>query len=576
MTVDPEGCAAALRPKTREEAMPHQPADLIIHNADVRSMTPVGARAEAVAVRGNTISAVGPRHAVMTEAGDRTRIVDAVGGTLLPGFYESHVHLFPGGVSLDRLNVAPVFGMAAFQEAARAFARDRPDEDLLIAFGANYTMFGDDIRITRAHLDAAIPDRPFYMIACDFHTGWANTRAMDEAGLMRGRDLGPAGEIVLDADGMATGELREAAAMACVMALKRSGAREMLGMSGQEPDAVTEAQREEDIAHLQRGMEYCAAHGITKLINMDGNRYQLDLLAEMERRGTLPCRIEMPYRLPLGDSGNPVAKAVQMTQDFASSKLSCGRVKMFMDGVFDNWTALKLEDYPDRPGFRGHPLVSPQDFARLCTQADAAGLQSSVHAVGNGAVRHVLDGYAAARRANGPRDSRHRIEHIDNIHPEDIPRLRDLGVIASMQPVHVPGCAGLPLEPTVTLMGQDNWPWAFNWRAIRDAGVPICFATDWPISPLDPLHAIQCALTRAPWADGLPDPRLSLDDCLAAYTVQAAYAAFDETRLGRLAPGMLADMVLLDGPPETLHDAGELQIRAVLTVCDGKITHEAR
>ena len=555
--------------------MPPDAADIVIRNARLRTMDPQRPAAAALAIRGNRIAAVGTEAEVMAHAGPATRVIDGKGGTLLPGFYESHVHVLPGGVSLGRLNVAEISGAAAFAATARAFAARHPEAELLIAFGANYTMFGDDTRITRHHLDAAIPDRPFYMIACDFHTGWANTAALTAAGLMRGRDLGPTSSVVLDDDGTATGELREAAAMDCIMAVKTSGTREMLGMSGAEPESVTQAQREEDIATLLAAMTHCARHGITKLINMDGNRYQLELLAEMERRGTLPCRIEVPYRIPIDATGDPIGKAVRMTRDFATEKVSCGRVKMFMDGVFDNWTALKLEDYPDRPGFRGAPIVPPDLFARLCTAADAAGLQISVHAVGNGAVRHVIDGYAAARAANGPRDSRHRIEHIDTIHPDDIPRLKAIGAIASMQPVHVPGKAGLPLEPTITLMGRENWPWAFNWRAIRDAGVPICFATDWPISPLDPLHAIMCALTRRPWAAGLPDVRLTLDECLHAYTAQGAYAAFDEDRLGSLTPGKLADMVLLEGDLDSLHHDGDLQVRAVLTLCDGTITHEA-
>ncbi|SLN14596.1 amidohydrolase [Roseisalinus antarcticus] len=555
--------------------MPPEGASLILHNVDVRTMDPARPRAGALALRGNRIFALGTEAEGLPLSGPDTRVIDGRGGTLLPGFYESHVHLFEGGASLGRLNVAEVFGAKALRDAVQAFAAAKPDADLLIAYGANYTLFGEGTRITRQQLDAAIPDRPFYMIACDFHTGWANTIALERAGLIHGRDVGPAAEVVMAADGTATGELREGGAMECLSALGPSGGREALGMAGAEPGPVTPDQRAADKACLRAGMTCCARHGITKLINMDGNRYQLELLRELEAEAPLPCRIEVPCRIPIDAAGDPVAKAVAMTRDFASETISCGRVKMFMDGVFDNWTALKLEDYPDRPGFRGAPIVPPELFARLCAQADAAGLQISVHAVGDGAVRHVLDGYEAARHINGPREIRYRVEHIDNIHPDGIPRLRDLGVIASMQPVHPPGSAGLPLEPTVTLMGRESWPLAFNWRAIKDAGVPLRFATDWPISPLDPLHAIQCALTRQPWAEGLPDPRLTLDECLEAYTAQGAHAAFDEDRLGRLAPGMLADLVLVAGDLDSLHRPGDLAVGAVLTICDGRITFEA-
>jgi predicted amidohydrolase YtcJ len=307
---------------------------------------------------------------------------------------------------------------------------------------------------------------------------------------------------------------------------------------------------------------------------MDGNRYQLELLAEMERRGALPCRIEVPYRIPVEITGDPISKAVELTAEFKTDKLSCGRVKMFMDGVFDSWTAVVVGEYPDKPGFAGEPIIPQDIFDDLCIRADAEGLQISVHAVGDGAVRMVLNGYEAARRANGPRDSRHRIEHIDVIDPADLPRLAELGVIASMQPVHPPGSAGLPLEPTTSIIGRAKWPMAWNWRAIVDSSVVMAFGTDWPVSPLDPLFAIQCAMTRKLWADGLPDPRLTLEECFAAYTSGGAYASFDENRLGRLVPGMKADLALLQGDMDSLRHDGPLKIKAALTICDGQITFE--
>lgn len=549
--------------------------EFILHNANVLTMNETGDRHEAVATRDGKILAVGSSAEILSLAGPDTGVLDADGGTILPGFYESHMHIFDGGTSLRQLNVASVFGAEALASAVAEFAAQNPDEALLVAYGANYAMFGDDVRIDRHLLDAAIADRAFYMISTDFHTAWANTIALEQVGIMQGADVGPHSQIVMGEDGLATGELREDAAMQTVMGLRSSGGREGLGMSGKEPDHVSDAEREEDLNTLSDALNYCARHGITKIINMDGNRYQLELLKTLEDRGTLPCRIEVPNRVLDGTKTDPIEKTVSMTREFATDKISCGRIKMFMDGVFDNWTAVILSDYPDMPGERGTPIVDPARFAEICIDADEEGIQISVHAVGDGAVRMVLDGYEAARNANGPRDSRHRIEHIDTIHPDDIPRLKELGVIASMQPVHPPGSAGLPLEPTITLMGRDRWPFAFNWRMIADAGVPICFATDWPISPLDPLYAIQCALTRKPWAEGLPDPKLTLDECLRAYTVGGAYAAFDEQKAGQIKPGMRADLVVLKGDLNSLQNDGPLRVSVQTTICDGKVTHSS-
>jgi predicted amidohydrolase YtcJ len=187
----------------------------------------------------------------------------------------------------------------------------------------------------------------------------------------------------------------------------------------------------------------------------------------------------------------------------------------------------------------------------------------------------VIDGYEAAFEANGKQDGRHRIEHIDTIQRDDISRLADLDIIASMQPVHPPGSAGLPLQPTLSLMGPDRWATAFAWKALADKDIPIAFGTDWPVSPLNPLYAIRCALTRQPWEDHLPDQRLTLDQCLTNYTRTGAYAAFDEEKMGQIVEGMLADLVLIKGDLTTLADQEAPLPEVILTVCDGEITYEA-
>lgn len=194
--------------------------------------------------------------------------------------------------------------------------------------------------------------------------------------------------------------------------------------------------------------------------------------------------------------------------------------------------------------------------------------------MGDGAVRATIDGYEAAAKANGLRDSRHRIEHIDTITTEDLDRLKPLGITASMQPVHPPGSAGLPLEPTTTIMGRSRWKTAFPWAMIRDRNVPLAFGTDWPVSPLSPLYAIHCALTRTPWDTDMPDQRISLDECLTAYTTAGAFADFTEDQRGALQVGFVADLVLIDGDLEGLAtDATAASV--ALTICNGMITYDA-
>lgn len=525
---------------------------------------------------GSRISAVGPFDQLREQANAETLKIDAGGATVLPGFVESHLHLFAGAVGRRLLQLFGVMGKEALAETVQRYVADNPNEGLLVAKGADYTLLGEGVGITRQALDEVLPDRPLILIAPDHHTGWANTIALERAGVLNGATLGPGNEIVLDDQGLATGELREGQAMAPVMALRTSFGRENLGLAGTEPpETLTAKQRAEDKALLKEGLAYCAECGITSIHNMDGNWYQLELLAEIEAEGDLICRIEVPFHLTPEKPLSDLEQASQMNARFASDKLSAGRVKMFMDGVLDSGTAVMIEDYGDQPGWRGEPLHSAERFNAAATDIDARGLQIAVHAIGDGAVRMVLDGYEAARHANGARDSRHRIEHIEVVHPDDIPRFADLGVIASMQPPHPPGSMGLPLEPTVSKIGRDRWHLAYAWRSLRDAGARLCFASDWPVSPLEPMLGIQAAVVRERWDDDMPDQSATLDEAIVGYTRDGAYAGFDEARLGQIKPGMLADLVVLSGDIQATPIAEIDRITPVLTICDGQITYQA-
>jgi predicted amidohydrolase YtcJ len=229
------------------------------------------------------------------------------------------------------------------------------------------------------------------------------------------------------------------------------------------------------------------------------------------------------------------------------------------------------DDYADRPGWKGEPLFAPERFAQIAVEADRRGLQIAVHAIGDGAVRIVLDGYEAALRANGRRDSRHRVEHVELIHPADIPRFQKLGVIASMQPPHPPGCHGLPLEPYLSKLGEARWQYAFAWTALREAGARLVFGTDWPVSDIDPMWSIQSAMTRGPWNDQMPDNRQSLGQSLRSYTADGAYAGFMEDKTGMLREGMLADICVLPVDLEKTDPAQYKGITPRMTVCDGRV-----
>lgn len=548
-------------------------ADLVIVNGRVLTMDDDNPAAEAVAVKDGAIIAIGDRASIEELKGPATKIVDAQGGSVLPGFIEAHMHLFGGAAELDNLHLAGVHGFDALRDAIQDFAAKHPDARLLIGAGVDYAILPEPV--TRHDLDRIIPDRPFIMSASDHHTMWANTKALEEAGLLHGKEVGQGNEIVKGADGLAAGELRESEAFGPV--LDHYGAnRARLGLEGVEPDphpSANELAADRDLMH--RGLEWCAMHGITSIQNMDGNLYQLELLADLEKERRLLCRTKIPFHFKNFMKLDMLEKASRMAAAYKSEWLSSGMVKVFYDGVLDSWTAVMVDDYADRPGWRGEPLFSPEHFAEVAVEADRRGLQIAVHSIGDGAVRAVLDGYQAATKKNGRRDSRHRVEHIEVITAPDVPRFAELGVLASMQPAHPPGAMNFPLEPTISRIGRDKWPLSYAWRTLKNAGARVVFASDWPVSPVDPILSIQAAVMRKPWAEGMPDQSFSLREAIQGYTVEGAYAEFMEHRKGRLKTGYLADIVVLSADieataPEALHT-----VRPVTTICGGKVTYQA-
>jgi len=549
--------------------------ELIITNARILTMDPARPRAEAIALTHGRIAAVGPRARIEALAGTATELIDAGGRSLLPGFVESHLHLVLGGAELSHLQLHGQGGLATMTAAFRGFAAANPDAPLLMAQGADYAML--DHPVSRHDLDRVLAARPIAMMSHDHHTVWANTAALQAACILHGRACPPGHAVVMADDGTATGELREFEAFAPVVALGGE-ARLNLGIAtGGEPDPwPTAAERAVDKAKIARGLAHCAAHGITSMVNMDGNRYTLALLAEMRDDGSLTARVKVPFHFKPHMELAELSRAEAMTRDFADDWLSCGFVKMFMDGVIDSGTAYMLDDYPGRPGYRSAPLFPGPRFNEIATEIDRRGLQIAVHAIGDGAVRTTIDGYVAAQMENGRRDSRHRIEHIELIDRADITRIGAHGIIASVQPPHPPGAMEFPLQPTLDIIGRARWRDSYLWRTLSDAGAKLAYASDWPVTDVSVLRGLQASQTRTPYAGDCRDERLNLMASLHAYTAGGAYAAHLEHLTGSLRPGLAADIVVLDGDVESTapEDLGKLGIS--ITICDGRKTYCGR
>jgi predicted amidohydrolase YtcJ len=538
-----------------------QPADILITNAAVYTVDEALPHAEAVAVRGNRIVFVGSAAEGASWRGPRTEVIDGRRATLLPGLIDSHFHLMWGSLKLADLQLWDAEDMEQLATLIRDHAAAEPARQWITGSQLRYKTISAGQPLTRQWLDALVADRPVYLTAYDGHTVWANTEALRRGGILHGRELPAGHEIVIDpATGEATGELREPEAFRPIR------------------DLIPKPSESEKRSLLHNGLALAAQHGITSAHNMDTWDESIHLYAALDDLGEMSLRLYVPYNVTPETPLEALGEAAEWKGRYQSSHLRAGAVKCFMDGVLESYTALMVDDYAaptgHPPGNRGSALFSAEHFNRVATEADRLGLQIAVHCCGDGAVKRALDGFAHAQRVNGKRDGRHRIEHIEVIDPPDIPRFAQLGVIASMQPLHAPETIAAgdvwPLRA-----GEARWPYSFPWQTLREAGAHLAFGSDWPVVTLDPLLGFYAALNREPWQESDPLQRQTLAQVIAGYTRDAAFVEFQEQQKGMIRRGMLADLVLFSAdlfatPPEAI-----AQVRPVLTLCDGRVVYRA-
>ncbi|MFN8528153.1 MAG: amidohydrolase [Anaerolineae bacterium] len=547
---------------------------LLIRNARVFTADPTRPFAEAVGLQGSRIAFVGTNAEADQWRTAATRVIDGRQSTLTPGIVDSHYHLFFGSMELGHVQLWDAQSLSDVSDLLRAYAADHPAEDSINGVQFRYEILSPGERLTRHMLDAILPDRPLLIMGYDHHTAWANTRALEIAGALHGAVTGPNSEILMGDDGLATGELVEPAAYAVVLRHFDAWGRTVKGLVGTTAGPV-KLNAERERKWLLEGLKLSASLGITSVHNMDGDFEQAAFYAAIEDNDELSVRVNVPFSIFPTTTVDDLQEAVEMAQRFQSEKVRSGRVKLFMDGVMESWTALMLDDYADRPGWMGDALYSAEHFNWIARECDARGLQITVHAIGDGAVRRTLDGYELAAKTNGVRDSRHRVEHIECVHPDDLPRFARLGVIASMQPYHSPITFPQTHELFPLRVGPSRWDRSFAWQNVRGAGAPVAFGSDWPVVTPDPMIGIHAAINRRAWGSGTYDQRQSLADTLISYTRAGAYAEFQEQARGQIKVGMLADLVLFSAdlfatPPEAI-----AKVRPILTICDGKITYEA-
>jgi len=543
-------------------AQPPRAADTIITHGKVFTLDTRHPWAQAVAVADAKIVSVGEDAEIEKLRGPGTKVIDAGGRLVLPGFVDCHIHFLDGSLSLGRVNLEGAKDATDIQQRLRDYAAKHPGQDWVLGRGWNYAMFGAEALPHKKYLDEVCPVRPAFLEGYDGHTYWANSKALSAAGITTETPDPPNGVIVRDPKTHeATGALKESA--------QRLVAQ-----------VVPKPSRSENLAALRAGIKWSNEHGLTRVHSAGGDFEYLDLYDELRRDGQQTLRFYIAYFLNPPELRPQDIDAIEAARrQFHDEWIDTNVVKMMVDGVVESHTAAMLEPYSDDPSTKGKLFWDPAKYTAAVAELDKRGLQLFTHAIGEYGVRTALDAYAHAGQVNHTNDRRPRIEHIETITAADIPRFGQLGVIASMQPLHsYPDNNTLEVWTRNAGPGRASRAWA--WKSISNAGGRLAFGSDWPVVTLNPWEGIQTAVTRQttdgkPEAGFVPEQRLSIAETIRGYTLGAAYAGRREKTEGSIEQGKLADVIIVSQNIFEIDPRRIAETKVLTTIVGGRVVYQA-
>jgi predicted amidohydrolase YtcJ len=538
----------AISPARGQEA-----ADVLLYNGRIYTMAEP-ARAEAMAIRGDRIVAVGSTAELRRRFRARTEI-DLGGRTVLPGLIDAHAHLMGQGVSMLQADLVGANSKEEILDRLRRFAQSRPPGSWILGRGWDQNRWPEKAFPTAEDLDRLFPDRPVWLRRIDGHAAWANSKAMELAGVSVQTPDPEGGRILRYPDGRPTGVFIDRA-MALV-------------------ERFIPPPSEEDLERaLELAIGECLRYGITSVHDAGVDRRTIERYRRFIDEGRFPLRV---YAL-IGGVGETLEYFCRQGPllGYGGNRLTVRAVKLYADGALGSRGAALLEDYSDEPGNRGLLIVSADSLARQVERVMACGFQVAIHAIGDRGNRAALDAIARAIECTGRRDLRPRIEHAQIVALEDIPRFRQLGVIASMQPIH----ATSDMYWAEARVGPERIRGGYAWRRFLDAGVVLAAGSDFPVEPVNPFLGLYAAVTRqdrSGWPPGgwYPDQRLRLQEAVRAFTLGAAYAAFEEDLKGSLEPGKLADFIVLDRDIFAVPERDIADVRVLETWLGGERVYRA-
>lgn len=530
-------------------------ADYIFKNGEICTVDSRFSWAGAVAIRDGKILAVGSDNEIAGYAGEKTVIIDLKGKMVLPGFCDSHLHPILGGLEM---NICSLYTLLTKEEVYRtitAYAQAHPEKKWIIGSGWETPVFPGGSP-DRADLDRLVPDRPAVFLSADGHSAWANSKALSLAGVGRKTPDPPGGRIERDPrSGEPSGTFREKATQ-LVMKM------------------IPPFTRQERMEGLKKALKLANSYGITSMVEANADNEKLEVYREMEQSGRLTAHITASLNCDPGLGVSQIEALCSRRARYQSPRIRTDSVKLFVDGVMETHTAALLKPYCDRPGDPGKLLIEPGPLAELVTALDGKDFQVHVHAIGDRAVRVSLDAFERAYRINKREDARHHIAHLELIDCNDIPRFHKLGVIANIQPFWA-ACDIYITTMTLPILGEQRSRWLYPFGSLAKSGAVIAAGSDWCVSSMNPLDAMEVAVTRRHCEKPEEKPlcieeALDLKEILKAYTINGAYVRHQEKVTGSLEAGKAADIVILDRnifkvKPEELHT-----VKVLLTMIEGK------
>ncbi|MFJ5749065.1 amidohydrolase [Peribacillus frigoritolerans] len=532
--------------------MSQQVADVIISSNTVFTGLSDQPEPASIAIKDNKIVAIGTEEEIKHCAGEHTKIYQFKDQLIMPGFHDFHLHIMQGAVALNSVNLFAARSEDQALEMIGEFAESKPENQWVIGFTWDAGYWDTQQLPTRHSLDHILPDRPALMFHAEGHYAWVNTKALEIANITRHSENPFYGIIGKDENGEPNGILYEKAMDAVI--------RHAFNFSNSQKNEI-----------FSNFLSHAASLGVTAVNDLHGLKTieSLDVFKEFEDNGKLTTRIHLWPALN-GD----LRHSKQLRETYQSDKLRVSGLKQFIDGVITARTAYLLEPYADQPETRGETSFPPETIKKWVVAADKEGFSIRFHAIGDGAIRLALDAYEEAQKTNGKRDSRHSVEHIEVIHPDDIHRFSELGVMVSMQPDHLAMSErGVYTEQ----IGAEREKYVFSINTLQKTGAKLAFGTDFPIDILNPLLQIYRAVTRIDSSGKTvwhPHECITLAEALKAYTSGPAYGTFREQELGTLEVGKLADIIVLERNLFEVLVEEIPDIKVLLTMVDGQVVYD--